>query len=161
MLHVVEVDQSGKIEDTKEDTVLALCNGMHWSILIPATVKRSCITKLRRDGASGTTFYLRLFTIALYFLLRDHIGQLSHAIIDIEYTGKDDQIKRYVMNLLQRSGKKVQAGQLRFMLVGKQSAAHTLAWETLRGKRKPDRVISLAELLKEFGPIKKSGATSR
>jgi hypothetical protein len=134
---------------------------MHWSILIPATVKRSCITKLRSEGAHGTTFYLRLFTIALYFLLRDHIEHLSHAIIDIEYTGKDAQIKRYVMNLLQRSGRKVQAGQLRFMLVGKQSAAHTLAWETLREKRKPDRVISLVELLKEFGPIKKSGATSR
>lgn len=161
MLHVVEVDQSGKIEDTKEDTVLALSNGMHWSILIPATVKRSCITQLRREGAHGKTFYLRLFAIALYFLLRDHIEQLSHAIIDIEYTGKDAQIKRFVMNFLQRYGRKVHAGQLRFMLVGKQSAAHTLAWKTLRGKREPDKVISLEELLKEFGPIKKSGATSR
>src|SRR5215212_5215092 len=157
MLHVVEVDQSGKIEDTKEDTVLALSNGMHWSILIPATVKRSCITKLRSRGEHGKKFYLRLFAIALYFLLQDHIEHLSHAIIDIEYTGKDAQIKRFVMNLLQRSGRKVQAGQLRFMLVGKQSAAHALAWDTLRGRRKPDRVISLVELLKEFGPIKNRG----
>lgn len=135
---------------------------MHWTILIPATVKRSCITTLRSQGAHGTTFYLRLFTIALYFLLRDHIEHLHTRSLMWSTPAKTLTIKRYVMNLLQRSGRKVQAGQLRFMLVGKQSAAHTLAWETLRGKRKPDKVISLEELLEEeIGPIKKSGATSR
>jgi hypothetical protein len=161
MLHVVEIDQSGKIEDTKEDTVLALSNGMQYAILIPATVKRACITRLRQSGAHGKTFYLRLFAVALYFLLRDHIAMLSHAIIDIEYTGQDALIKRYVMNLLQRSGRGVDASQLRFMLVGKRSAAHTVAWRTLRGKRKPDKILSLEEMLGEFSPQKKSGATSR
>lgn len=36
----IEIDQSGKIEDTRKDTVLAFSNGKNYSILIPAEVKR-------------------------------------------------------------------------------------------------------------------------
>lgn len=43
----VEVDQSGKIGDTKVPTVLAFSNGRSFAVLIPAIVKRECLKRLR------------------------------------------------------------------------------------------------------------------
>jgi hypothetical protein len=45
----IEVDQSGKIEDTRVDTVIAFSNGLSGTILIPAVVKRVCIRALRKQ----------------------------------------------------------------------------------------------------------------
>lgn len=36
---IIEIDQSGKIEDTSKDTVLALSNGIQFSILISRKIK--------------------------------------------------------------------------------------------------------------------------
>ena len=35
MTHVVEVDQSGKVEDTRLDTIVAFANGITFSVRIP------------------------------------------------------------------------------------------------------------------------------
>jgi hypothetical protein len=53
----VEVDQSGKIEDTRVSTVPAFSNGVAFSVLIPANVKGRCVQELRRWGLRGPTFY--------------------------------------------------------------------------------------------------------
>ena len=93
MLHNVEVDQSGKIEFTSEDTVLAFSNGKQFSLLVPATVKRECVQQLRQVGLSGDTLYIQLFATCLFFLLKGHLNNLARIIIDIEYSGKEAQIK--------------------------------------------------------------------
>ncbi len=54
----VEVDQSGKIGDTKIPTVLAFSNGKKLSILIPAKVKRECILRLREKRKLETRLYM-------------------------------------------------------------------------------------------------------
>ena len=56
-MHVVDVDQSGKFENTQMDTVLAFSNAIHYAILIPAQVKRDCIAVLREGGKAPQTFY--------------------------------------------------------------------------------------------------------
>ena len=66
----VEVDQSGKIGKTNEDTVLAFSNGMAYSVLISRQTKQQCVKELRRRGMSPQATYLRLFAVGLYFLLR-------------------------------------------------------------------------------------------
>jgi hypothetical protein len=159
MLHNVEVDQSGKVEDTKEDTVLAFANGIEFSVLIPATVKRECIHLSRAKGVSGDTFYLQFFAIGLFFLLRNHLHCLSRVRIDIEYVGQDGRIKEYLINLLRRAGYTVKAEQIQFAHIGKQSPADTVAWSTLRKRKKPNYILSFAEILGEFRPLKKSGTT--
>ncbi len=149
-MHYVEVDQSGRIEFTKHDTVLAFSDGISYSILIPRAVKRNCINDLRRQGLSGATFYTRLFAAGLFLLFKDHIDQLAHATIDIEFPGKDIQIKEHLINLLRRSGYRIKARQIDFRAVGKQSPAHKLALATFRGDKEPDLTISEADLLEEF-----------
>jgi hypothetical protein len=157
MRHIVEVDQSGKVEDTKEDTVLAFANGITRTVLIPATVKRDCVTLFRLMGQKGKVFYLQLYAIALFFLLKEHGTQLSNIIIDEEYYGREGDIKRYLLNLFTRAGTAVTARQIHFGYVGKASTAHDVAVKTLRGKRRPDKTLTFAEIMSEFQPQKNRG----
>ncbi|MFQ5855163.1 MAG: hypothetical protein ACE5LU_05925 [Anaerolineae bacterium] len=148
----VEVDQSGKIGDTKVPTVLAFSNSESYAILIPATVKRDSLRALRQQGKSGTTLYLEVFAIGLYLLLKDHIRKFSLVTIDIEYPGHSDKIKEHLLYLLRRAEVSIEADQIRFALIyqgGKKPRAHDRAYYTYRGEMAPDRVITLEELLNE------------
>lgn len=146
----VQIDQSGRIEFTKDHTVLAFSNGISFAVLIPASVKRECIAELRARGLSGPSFYVQLFAAGLFFLLRDHTPRLSRIIIDLEYYGKDAIIKRHLLNLLHRADCYLHPDQIQFQPIGKKSRAHVLALETFRGKRKPDLVLDKDTILKQF-----------
>lgn len=149
-MHLVEVDQSGKFEATGQHTALALANSICFTVLIPATVKRDCIRELRRHGVQGPTMYTRLFATSLYFLLRDHMKQIALVTIDIEYQGRDAQIKQHLLHLLRRARYSVDATQIAFGYVGKHSAAHDAALAVFRGKVCPDLVLTQNDLLGEF-----------
>lgn len=45
----IEIDQSGKIEDTSKDTVLALSNGTQFSIKISRNIKRELQNIFRKN----------------------------------------------------------------------------------------------------------------
>jgi hypothetical protein len=146
----VEIDQSGKIGDTKVSTILAFSNAHHFTVSIPATVKRNCILQLRGWGVSASSSYLQFFTVGLYFLLRDYIGTMKQAIIDVEYFGKDKLIKEHLINLLARRGYKVNPDKIKFGLIGKKSPAHSLALQTFRRQKKPNLVLTQKQILAEF-----------
>jgi hypothetical protein len=148
--HRVEIDQSGKLEDTRVATVVAFSDGIHRSVLIPARAKRECVAFLRASGRAVPTALARLFAVALYFLLRDQTQEIALAIVDVEYTGHDQEIKQHLLNLLRRSGRPFSAERVSFQHIGKKSPAHELAIETLRGKLPPDRVVTIEELLAEM-----------
>lgn len=151
MPYIVEVDQSGKIEDTATSTVLAFANGHSYAILIPATVKRSCLHTLRQRGKTGKSLYRRLFTKALFLLLKDHITEIVVVTVDEEYTGYSAQIKQELLRLLWASGLTVDPNQIRFGLIQRgrrdNPPAHNKAYAVHRGNEKPDRVITVGELL--------------
>jgi len=146
----IEVDQSGKIGKTNEDTVLAFSNDEDFAILIPRKVKQECLRVLRSQGLSPEAIYLRLFVIGLYFLLRQHITKAEWILIDTEYLGKDKQIKERLYNLLRRSGVIPYKQQITFGFIGKESRAHSTAIATFRRERKADIILTAADLLSEF-----------
>jgi hypothetical protein len=146
----VEVDQSGRIEFTKEGTVLAFSDGINFSVLIPAPVKRACVQELRDRGLSGPTLYVQLFATGLFFLLKDYTESLSQIVIDLEFFGQEAKIKEHLLNLLRRAGHRVEPGQIQFQRIGKKSRAHRLALDTLRGKKEPGLILSREDILKEF-----------
>ena len=154
-MHVVDVDQSGKFENTQVDSVVAFSNGIQFTVLIPAHVKRDCVTQLRGRGVPAPTFYVQLFATCLYFLLRDHIEQMNVVTIDTEYPGKNAQIKEHLLHLLRRGGYSVQSEQIAFGLVGKKSGAHIAAIAVFRGQAQPNITVRLEDLLGEF-KIKKN-----
>jgi hypothetical protein len=158
MLHIIQVDQSGKVEDTAQDTILALANGITFTIRIPSTVKRECITTLRRSGITGKTMYNQLFATGLFFLLKDKIQELDKVIIDIEYIGREAQIKEHLVQLLRRAHGIVESQRIQFGYIGEHTAADEIARQTLHKKRKPDEVIRLEMILGEFKTKKNRGS---
>jgi len=74
MAYTVEIDQSGKIEATHEDTIIALARnvGDTYAILIPATLKRYLIKTLRKKYAKPQILYLRLFCSSVFLLLHSY-----------------------------------------------------------------------------------------
>jgi hypothetical protein len=133
----VEVDQSGKIGKTDIDTVLAFSNDKSYTICIPRKVKQACLLQLRTKGFQPNTIYMRLFAIGLYFLLRDYIPSVQGVLIDVEYPGKEAQIKEHLFNLLHRAGVNTQRTSVAFAYIGKRSNAHSTAIAVFRENGTP------------------------
>ena len=147
MSHVVEVDQSGKIEDTATATVLAFADGVDYAIVISSKVKRDCLAVMRVGNQLGKTMYLQLFSAALYLLLKNHLLALGRIIIDQEYVMRERDIKRFLVNLIRKDFPTFDTQIIQFDRIGKSSTAPDRAIATLRGKIKPDRKITAEELL--------------
>lgn len=152
----VQVDQSGKVEDTATDTVLAFSDDTSYAILIPSRVKRQCLLELRRRGQTGKSLYWLIFATGLFLLLKDHFKKLPLVIIDIEYEGQTARIKEHLINLLKRKDIPAVQNQVTFRRIGKKSLAHSIAYQVHRGTQSPDRRIKLGELLREFKEFKKN-----
>jgi len=145
-LHI-EVDQSGKIEQTHKDTVLAFSNEISYAVLIPARVKREAINLLRTTGKRGKSLYISLFAVALYQLLKGHLDRIDLIAIDMEYEGNEQDVKLALLNLIWQRHPAYPAANVTFRRIGKKSTAHRKALATHRGVVTADRTLTVEELL--------------
>lgn len=145
------IDQSGKIENTEKDTVLALSNDIKYTVLLPAKTKRTLQSILRKENRPGMFVYL-VFSSLLFILLKS-VYPKSKVIVDREYPGKESLIKVLIGRIIQGSKNK---GKLDFEFgsAGKSSNVHGLAHKTFKGKSKPDKTIKLEEIIKLVYSIK-------
>ncbi|MBM3129914.1 MAG: hypothetical protein FJ009_14995 [Chloroflexi bacterium] len=148
MQHHIAVDQSIKVEQTNQSTVLAFSDGIQKTIVIPAEVKRDCQRTLRARGVKSRMIALRIFAAGLLVLLESQMRELASITIDTEYEGREGEIRSLVLRFVSRQAPNLSRRAIVFRQIGRQSAAHTLAWETHRGKRNPDHVVTLKELLR-------------
>lgn len=146
--HHVEVDQSIKIEQTQDDTVIAFSDGIQRAILIPATVKRACQQKLQGRGVKPGMIALRMFVAGLLLLLEEQIENIAGVKVDKEYTGREGEIKGLLLRVILKWSPTFSARAITFQSIGRKSPAHQLAWHTHKGKRKPERRVTLQELLR-------------
>lgn len=146
----IEVDQSGKIENTKTATVLAFSNNIDYSILIPATVKRDCIEYLRKHYQRLHQPYMKFFAAALFLLLNKHLTKLDAVIIDEEYVGHAGTIKGMLLNYIRRIQIDFPKEKILFRRIGRKSKAHQKAYSTFVGNIKPDYKVTTDELLRLF-----------
>ena len=144
----VEVDQSGKVEDTRVDTVLAFSDGISRSILIPAKVKRKCVEFVRDDRHKTKTLYLRIFCAGLFLLLKDKLPKIDQVVIDIEYLGREHDIKALFLRLVWKSYPTFDPANIQFALIGKDSPAHIKAYSTFTGDRTADQEVGFEDLKK-------------
>ena len=142
----INVDQSGKIEKTNVDTVLAFSDEKSATVLIPAEVKRVCLQALRRGGRRKTTIVLRIFAAGLFLLLLDVLEEVTLVTIDQEYPGREGDIKGMLLRLIRASGKEFEKERIVFHRVGK-SAAHFKAYGVYKGFRKADRILTAEDIL--------------
>lgn len=146
----VEIDQSGKVERTQVDTVLAFANGQHYAIQIPASVKREALEFLRQKPKytrNKKALYLRLFCAGLLFLIKDHLKTGGDIIIDTEYTGREADIRGMLLTRIRPTDPQFAKSRLVFRQIGKASPAHDLALAVYRGVRPADHVVTFDDLL--------------
>ena len=142
-----EIDQSGKIEDTARDTILALTGtNLKYTVKIPSKVKREMQEYFKMKKEPGLFIY-KTFSTGIYFLISAFNAKLCTVTIDREYTGKEVLIERMIRKLLEVTFINGRINIL-FMQIGKTSPAHDLANDTASGKKKEDRRISFGELKK-------------
>jgi hypothetical protein len=142
-----EVDQSGKME-SKGDTVLGLANATTYAVRVPALEKTIAAEAMKRrfTWLKRNAIYMRLFTAALYYLLRDiRVGET--VTIDREYTGHEASIKSMLLNWLRQDKPDISSDDIRIRAVGKISRSHKLALAVYQGKTKANRIVKADDLL--------------
>jgi len=146
--HRVEVDQSIRIEQTHRDTVLAFSDGIERAVVIPAPVKQACQRALRAKGVKPSMSVLRMFAAGLLLLLEGQMERMGSVTIDAEYPGKEGELKGLLLRFVLQWVPDFPRDAITFRQIGKRSRAHTLAWNTQRGQRQPDRYATVEELLR-------------
>ncbi len=144
------IDQSGKIEETNVDTILAFSSSeIQYSIKIPKQMKQNIFIQCQKKHK--TTLVLRLFSYDLSLLLKGKVNKDSIISIDDEYPGHGKDIKQHLTQYLG-----LQEEQIKFTLIGKKDSAHRIAYQTFRGKLKPDQIVTEKEFnLEIIIPAKK------
>ncbi len=140
----IEADQSIKIEQTSQDTVIGISNGKQCAVVIPRKVKRKLKDDFREIGRRRS-FALRTF-IAGVVLAIEHMkpSHLSDVIIDIEYPGKNRILKSIFLEMWSRGHEAVP--DVQFRLIGKQSKAHEACYLVTRKKRVADKILSYGDI---------------
>jgi hypothetical protein len=143
---IIEIDQSGKVEQLDTDTVVAYANDdVSGVVYIKAGTKRKIITYLRRTLIPQNDLYPIFFAILVFILIYKFKSDIS-VKIDEEYTGKERIILETLEKLRKRKSK--WRGNILFGQIGKHSLAHTAAWRVHNMKQKGTyKRISEAEIL--------------
>jgi len=145
---IITIDQSGKVEKTNEDTIIAAANGRPFIVLLPSKIKREIAQAIKRGALRRYKRYpmLRIFTACVYLSL-EKLKAGDSVIIDYEYSGHDDFIRNRLLAHIRERYSQFGGDQIAFVRIGKDSFAHELAIETFRRNRKPNKEITINELL--------------
>lgn len=149
MPHTVAVDLSAKMEQWTKDTAVAFSDGIQGSILIRSRVKRRARRWLeRRYPHRRSTYYTFLMlALAVYLLIRPHLDEIEHVVIDQDYPGRENEgeIKSWLFHLLHRDDPSLRGRFVRFREV-RGTRADVLAREVYRGNKEPDQMVTLNDL---------------
>lgn len=138
---IYQIDQSGKIEQTNKNTVLAAANGSTAAIILPRKDKRKLQESFRLKG-KPQLFIDSVFTVLLYLLIKEINTKLNVLEVDIEYPGHTEIIEHMLEQLTELDIR------LRWILVGKTSKAHDIAYKVFRKKLKIGKVVRFYDVEK-------------
>jgi hypothetical protein len=145
------IDQSGRLEFTSVDTVIAYAtnHGTSKTILIKAKEKR-ILQELFRKADKPLMFTYKSFVILIYLLLKGELDKINSISIDMEYDGQQDLIKSLLLQLLRKSGIYFRTEQINFIHVGKDHLCHDRAIRTYRREYEPDLVVTANDVFREI-----------
>jgi len=148
----LDIDQSGRVENRTEPTVLAFANGIQFTIRLEKATKQKLLRELGRikPDWKKKQQHLTIFSILMFLLIKDHLKSDTYITIDREFDGQDEFIRDHVMALCRKHNIPVRYDQLQFALIGKKSSAHAAAINTYRGNIKPNRELKAEEVLAEL-----------
>jgi len=140
-----QIDQSGKIEQTRVNTVICLSNGSSDTILVLAKTKRQIQEIFRRNGQIRN-YILFTFCATLSVILKRN-PTIKRVIIDKEYYGKEAIIKEILTEMLKATK---HFPEINFSNIGRKVNAHSLAYLTFTKKFKPKKKVDLKEIFEEI-----------
>lgn len=148
-----QIDQSGKIEQTERNTVIACTNERQFTVLLKKGEKRK-LQKLFRAADMQKLFPYLTFSTLIAILLHK-LSPKHKVIIDREYMGHEGFIEERIEVYMAQLGSKVPP--FSFGHVGKLSKAHQLGYIVATGKEKADLSLTASEVLKIIFGKKESG----
>lgn len=149
-----QIDQSGKIEQTERQTVIACINGAEITILLKKGEKRKLQKIFKTIGMYKLFSYLTF--AALLALLIKELKPKHKIVIDKEYFGHENFIEEKVKAYLEQL-EITNVPHIEFGHVGKLSAAHNLAYLVAVGKKKPNLIVDAKEVMRVILGTKKIG----
>jgi uncharacterized protein YlzI (FlbEa/FlbD family) len=138
-----QIDQSGKIEQTRKSTVVTISNGKALIVKVSASEKRKLIYSLKAIRKPNKTYIYDIFASLVYTLLNN--AYATDVEIDVEYPGHESSIKERLIQFFVKSNSK--PPRIRFGLVGKKCQAHILGLSVFRKETKADMVVKAEDLL--------------
>lgn len=139
-----QIDQSGKIEQTERNTVIACTNKRQFTVLLKKGEKRKLQKVFRVADMQKLFPYLTFATLVAILLHK--LSPKQRIIIDREYFGHEDFIEERIEVYLIQLGSK--PPPISFGHVGKLSEAHQLGYRVAIGKEKADLSLTADEILK-------------
>ena len=139
----IEIDQSGKIEQTDMDTVVAFRNSEQYSVLLKKKTKVEILTKYRNMHKD---IHFRLFAILVFYCIRNYLHKIQLIVIDVEYEKRDEDIKKHIVRFIKKDYPNFDKRLIIFSRISKNSMAHRIAYQTLIGKLAPNRIIAKNEV---------------
>lgn len=138
----IEIDQSGKIENTERHTYIALSNHIQIVLKIKSTEKKKLQQYFRLIG-KPRKYVLFSFTALIIILLKKIRQKELTIIIDKEYSGKDNQLKDLLFFLYP----KLKQHHVYIRSIGKKSNAHYLVYGAALSQTKPDVTVSASDVI--------------
>ncbi|MCI2429347.1 hypothetical protein LM602_06010 [Candidatus Acetothermia bacterium] len=147
----VEVDSSGVWGDLAKPTIFAFSNSTNFSLWIAPSIKKTCIEAVRKQkGWTDVNDYLRLYSISIFLLLRDHLKQISEIVLDLEYPKKMGLVRSTLVEFISKTDPQLARTPIRVRRIGKTSRAHYKANAVYRGEQPADRWVQAKEILDLF-----------
>lgn len=143
----IEIDQSGKIENTSKNTVIAFSNDIFGSILISAKDKRE-LQKIFRKIGKPKMFIYKLFAILIFLLIEKYLYQIKQIVIDEEYSGQFSLIKNLLLQEIRKKQPNFLTDNINIRRIGKKSKAHYVAYGVATGQKLADVRVTTREILK-------------
>ncbi len=140
---VYQIDQSGKIEQTNIDTIIALANGTHYTVMISRKDKRA-LEKVYKELGKQKSYAFIVFAGLIAILLKTPKLK-SRVVIDREYTGHENTIHERILYFLRKLH--TTPITIDFGHIGKSSKAHDIAAKVGSKKLKVNKVVQLEEIL--------------
>ncbi|KKT92253.1 MAG: hypothetical protein A3E37_01010 [Candidatus Andersenbacteria bacterium RIFCSPHIGHO2_12_FULL_46_9] len=134
-----EVDQSGRVEELRRPTIIAIANNeCAYALLMPAKMKRT-LYEIYRTYGKPKRFGVEIFSKALIYTISQSSLNMHELIIDLEYPGYNEFISQSVS----RHFRKI---YISFASIGKSSPAHKKAYFTYKTRLVPNSVINKSNI---------------
>ncbi len=128
----IEIDQSGKVEETARITVIGDSKG---NIITIKSKDKQIIQEIYRKEKQPRKFVIQLFSLLTTFLIAKTIDNSITYSIDTEYPNKEEEITSLILYFSEILNIKISRHQIQFKRIGKSSLAHKTSHKGYKEKK--------------------------